>query len=132
MPALEGFSHVSFSVRDCNRSRHFYEDTFGFAVIEELHADTYDEWILVHPAGMVVCLQQHQSNAGEPFDPVRTGADHLAFRVAERAELDEWVEQLARLGVRHSPVVERDYGAVLCLRDPDDIQLELFWRRHHP
>ncbi len=72
------------------------------------------------------------SNRGEPADPARTGADHVAFRVASRAELDEWAGRLAALGVRHSPVADRAYGAVLCLRDPDEFQLELFWRDNHP
>lgn len=31
-----------------------------------------------------------------------------------------------------TPPVDKHYGAVLCLRDPDDIQLELFGREHHP
>lgn len=132
MPELAGFSHVSLSVRDRDRSRRFYEETFGFSMLEGINEDAYDEWVLVHATGMVLCLQQHKANAGECFDPTRTGADHLAFQVAERADLDEWTSRLADLEVVHSPVVDRDYGAVLCLRDPDAIQLELFWRPNHP
>ncbi len=132
MPDLAGFSHVSLSVRDRERSRRFYEETFGFAPFEEIHEADYDEWVLVHPAPMVLCLQQHHANAGETFDPARTGADHVAFRIRERDELDHWLSRLEELDVAHSPIAERDYGAVLCLRDPDAIQLELFWRRDHP
>lgn len=132
MPELAGFSHVSLSVRDRDRSRRFYEETFGFSMLEEVTEADYDEWVLLHPAGMVLCLQQHRTNAGECFDPTRTGADHLAFRVGSRQELDAWALALAGSGVRHSPVVDRAYGAVLCLRDPDEFQLELFWRDGHP
>ena len=88
--------------------------------------------MLVHPSGAILCLQQHRANPGEPFDPSRTGGDHLAFRVASRRELDGWAARLADLGVVHSPVADRAYGSVLCLRDPDGIQLELFWRKDHP
>ena len=132
MPELAGFSHISLSVRDRHRSRTFYEETFGFRALEEVVEDAYEEWVLVHPTGMVLCLQQHRCNAGEVFDPTRTGADHVAFRVAERATLDDWERRLTEHAVRHSPVVDREYGAVLCLRDPDDFQLELFWRAGHP
>ncbi len=132
MPELAGFSHVSLSVRDRDHSRQFYQETFGFSMLEGINTDAYDEWVLVHPTGMVLCLQQHKANAGECFDPARTGADHLAFRVEERADLDEWRSRLVDLRVVHSPVVDRDYGAVLCFRDPDAIQLELFWRPNHP
>lgn len=34
--------------------------------------------------------------------------------------------------MRHSPIADRDYGAVLCLRDPGEFQLELFYRDNHP
>lgn len=132
MPELAGFSHVSLSVRDRDRSRRFYEETFGFSMLEGINEDAYDEWVLVHPTGMVLCLQQHKANAGECFDPARTGADHVAFRVAERGDLDQWAAHLGELTVVQSPVADRDYGAVLCLRDPDSIQLELFWRPNHP
>lgn len=132
MPTLAGFSHVSLSVRDRECSAEWYGTVFGFQILERLSEERFDEIITVHPTGMVLCLQQHHQNAGEPADPVRTGADHIAFRVADRAELDRWAERLTELGVRQSPVVDRDYGAVLCLRDPDDFQLELFFRDNHP
>jgi len=130
---LLGFSHVSLSVRDREASARWYSEVFGFEVLERLAAERFDEIVLLHrPTGMVLCLQQHHANRGEAFDPARTGADHVAFRVGSRAELDEWAERLAVLGVQHSPVTDRDYGAVLCLRDPDRFQLELFHRDHHP
>jgi glyoxylase I family protein len=36
------------------------------------------------------------------------------------------------LDVVHSPIVDREYGSVLCFKDPDRIQLELFYRENHP
>lgn len=44
----------------------------------------------------------------------------------------QWPGSSVALDVRHSPIAERDYGAVLCLRDPDEFQLELFYRENHP
>ncbi|WP_219420117.1 VOC family protein [Pseudonocardia nigra] len=132
MPELHGFSHVSLSVRDREKSVAFYADVLGFEVFQHLAEEHFDEIVMLHPAGMVLCLQQHHANAGEPADPARTGADHIAFRIGSRAELDEWAQRLDALGVPHSPVADRDYGAVLCLRDPDEFQLELFHRENHP
>jgi glyoxylase I family protein len=128
-----GFSHVSLSVSDRECSAAWYGDVFGFQVFERLEEDAYREAVLVHPpTGTILCLQQHRANQGERFDPARTGADHVAFRVGSRADLEEWERRLAARGVTHSPVVDRHYGSVLCLRDPDDIQLELFYRENHP
>ena len=132
MPEIRGFSHVSLSVTDHERSARWYEEAFGFTTIEKLDEAEYTESVMVHPSGAILCLQQHRANPGEPFDPSRTGGDHLAFRVASRRELDGWAARLADLGVVHSPVADRAYGSVLCLRDPDGIQLELFWRKDHP
>jgi glyoxylase I family protein len=133
MRHLLGFSHVSLSVRDLEASRGFYCDVLGFQVFERLDEKRYREAILVHPAsGTILCLQQHDANAGEPFEPQRTGLDHVAFRVGERSDLDEWASRLAELGVPHSPVADRPYGSVLCARDPDQIQLEIFYRPDLP
>lgn len=133
MPEFAGVSHVSLSVRSRDRSRDWYCDVLGFEVIEENREDAFDEWILLHPFNhMVLCLQQHKANRGEPFDPVRTGGDHIGLRVDSRQELDEWTAWFAKHDVVHSPVADRSYGSVLCFKDPDGIQLEMFYRENHP
>lgn len=133
MPKIAGFSHVSLSVTDRDASVAFYRDVFGFQPYDLNDGEQWLETISVHPdTGTVLCFQQHLADAREPFRPQRTGLDHLAFRVDSREELDAWQARLAELGVRHSPIADRDYGSVLCVRDPDDIQLELFHRPNHP
>jgi glyoxylase I family protein len=75
-------------------------------------------------------LTQHRAAHRELFDETRTGLDHLAFAVADRALLDEWERRLTAAGVPHSPVAPANSipgAAVLVLRDPDNIQLELFY-----
>ena len=133
MPDFAGFSHVSLSVRDRHASRSWYEDVLGFRMIEESNEDAYDEWILVHPpTGTVLCLQQHRANQGEEFDPTRTGGDHVGFKVNSRAELDEGERWFEKMNVAYTPTVDRAYGSVLCFKDPDRFQLELFHRANHP
>jgi catechol 2,3-dioxygenase-like lactoylglutathione lyase family enzyme len=66
---------------------------------------------------------------GGSFDELRVGLDHLAFAVTDRDELDAWSQRLTLAGVTHSPVAAANSipgAAVLVLRDPDNIQLELF------
>jgi hypothetical protein len=44
--------------------------------------------------------------------------------------LDAWAAQLDALGVSHSGVTQPAYtsNAMVTFRDPDNIQLEFFWR----
>ncbi|HEY0693412.1 MAG TPA: hypothetical protein VGD71_30775 [Kribbella sp.] len=46
--------------------------------------------------------------------------------------LDEWLARFEQHGVRHSPIAEREYGAVLAFKDADGIQFEMFFKADHP
>ncbi|GAA4068739.1 MULTISPECIES: VOC family protein [Actinomadura] len=127
MPRITGLSHLSLSVRDRDASVRWYGDVLGFTPYARLDGDDRLETICVHPAGpTIVGFQQHRDADGAPFDHRRTGLDHLAFAVADLDELRAWQDRLADLGVTHSPIAETDFGHVLCFRDPDGVQLELF------
>nr|WP_291838352.1 VOC family protein [Candidatus Microthrix sp.] len=64
-----------------------------------------------------------------PFDERRTGLDHVGFAVDNREALDAWQARLADLGVEHSPVEDTASGSALVFRDPDQIQLEMWWTK---
>ena len=63
------------------------------------------------------------------FDPTNLGLDHFAFSVETRSALDGWAGRLDDLGIVHSGAIEVPPGAILNLKDPDDIALALMWRR---
>ncbi|WTW95277.1 VOC family protein [Streptomycetaceae bacterium NBC_01309] len=126
MPGHTGFSHVSLSVTDCDASARWYAEVLDFTDLAALKGETFVERLVIHPSGFALGLQQHDGNDGSGFTPARTGLDHLSFAVADRAELEAWTARLAEHGVTQSPIAETDFGAVLCFRDPDGIQLELF------
>ena len=133
MPEFAGLSHVSLSVRDRHASRDWYRQVLGFEPLEESIEDAYEEWILLHPQTKVIlCLQQHKANRGEEFDPTRTGGDHLGLKVTSRDALEEWERWFEKHDVVHSPIADRSYGSVLCFKDLDRFQLELFYRPNHP
>ena len=56
----------------------------------------------------------------------------MGFKVTRRADLDEWERWFDKLAVDYTPTVDRAYGSVLCFKDPDRFQLELFYRENHP
>lgn len=133
MPTFSKVSHISFSARDMHKSTAWYQEVLGFEPLDEVAGEGWRSILLLHPpTTTIVEFQQHDANEGETFDPRRTGFDHMGLLVGSRAEVDDWLAHFQRLGVTHSPIADRDYGSVLCFRDPDGIQLEIFYRPEHP
>jgi catechol 2,3-dioxygenase-like lactoylglutathione lyase family enzyme len=133
MPDIAGRIEVNLTVRDPMLSASWYSRLLG---MEELYDFTSDDGrmryiALVEPGSqLVLCLVGHADNRGELFSEFDTGLDHLEFLVDRREDLDEWADRLSHLGVDHSGVKELDYtrNAMITFRDPDNIQLEFFWR----
>ena len=78
--------------------------------------------------GVMIGLHDHEGHAADGFDERRTGLDHIAFGVAERADLDTWTAWLDEQGIEHSAVQDVKSPmpfATVVFRDPDNIQLEL-------
>lgn len=133
VPTFAKVSHISFSATSAETSADWWRRVLGFEELERVTGEGWTAVLLLHPASAtVVEFQQHDANQGEPFDPTRTGFDHLGLMVRDVAELDVWQARFEELGVVHTPVVHRDYGSVLTFKDPDGIQLEVFFRAGHP
>jgi glyoxylase I family protein len=129
MPAITGFHHVALSVRDAGKTAAFYTEVFGFKTLVEL-PDEHGrgaKTIMGHGESRTILgLTVHATNGGEPFTEFRSGLDHLSFGVASLEELQEWSARLDELGVEHSDIRTTALGHLISLRDPDDIQLELW------
>ena len=133
MPEITGRLEITLSVRDPAHSAGWYARLLG---MRQTYDHTSDDGsmryiCLVDPrSGFVLCLVGHAANTGEEFSEFRTGLDHLEFVVARRVDLVEWANRLDELGVEHSGVKELDYtpNSMVTFRDPDNIQLEFFWR----
>ena len=133
MPSITGKVEVNLTVRDPSRSAAWYSELLR---MEQRYDYTSDDGglryiCLTEPSsGFILCLVGHASNSGDPFDERNTGLDHLEFLVERRKDLDEWAGRLDELGVPHSGVKRLDYtpNSMISFRDPDNIQLEFFWR----
>jgi catechol 2,3-dioxygenase-like lactoylglutathione lyase family enzyme len=128
-----GIHHLGLTVRDVEASAAWYAEVLGFRRAGEFAApDGARRKVFLRHDGLRarLGLTEHRDGGRETFDETRVGLDHLSFGVADRAELDAWAERLAAAGVVHSPVAAANSvpgAAVLVLRDPDGIQLELFF-----
>jgi catechol 2,3-dioxygenase-like lactoylglutathione lyase family enzyme len=133
-PATTGVHHFSPTVSDVEASAEWYSRVFGLERVPVTFPHHGDETggfavLLADPrTGLLIGLHHHESRTGDAFDERRTGLDHLAWGVAERADLDTWAAWLDEIGVAHSGVIDATQPvpySVVVFRDPDNIQLEL-------
>jgi glyoxylase I family protein len=130
---IRGLHHLGLTVRDVKVSAAWYEDVLGFRRAGDFEApDGARRKVFLRHEGLGVRLglTQHRHGPQDLFDETRPGLDHLAFAVADRADLDAWAERLAGAAVTHSSIAAANSvpgAAVLVFRDPDNIQLELFF-----
>ena len=125
-------AHVRLTVTDIERSRQFYESVFGWPVLLEVpeNADekTSDRFgflfggVIYDLGGTLLGLRPV---ATDRFDENRAGLDHIAFRLANKAELDTAAAHLDGIGVQHEPIKDIGPSYILEFRDPDNIALEL-------
>jgi uncharacterized protein (DUF302 family) len=127
---LSGIGHLDLSVSDAEASAAKYVRVLGLRRLRRADFPRRTMVVLVHePSGLVIGLNQHQGFPGEPFDERRAGFDHVGVSVERRKDLDDWQVRLEALAVEQSPVADTEVGSALVFRDPDHIQLELWWSR---
>jgi glyoxylase I family protein len=127
MPTITGVHHVAFTVQDVDASAAWYQDLFGMQVVRQADDETVRRRVLVHPeCGLRIGLLEYPAHADGTFSEFRTGLDHIAFTVPSRDDLEAWQRLLSEKGVTFSPIADSPLGALIALRDPDNIQLEIW------
>lgn len=128
MANLTGPIHIDLTVTDVERSVEWWERVMGFSRVYDFQQETFRGCSMVHHSGgfFGVTLLSHDATGSDRFDESRVGLDHFAFGVEDRAELDAWVAHLDSVGATHTGVIEAHFGDTVVIRDPDNMQLELF------
>jgi glyoxylase I family protein len=129
MPDFTGFSHLGLTVSDLERSKQWYADVLGWHLLQEGKEEesgiSFAFGFL--PGGVGLGLRSHPgATEGDVFSPARIGLDHASFSVGAREDLEALAAHLEEQGATYSPIVDAPYGAVLSLKDPDNIALEAF------
>ena len=128
MAGVLGYHHLSLSVTDLGKSTAWYQQVLGLELSAEIDGDGFRRSRLRAPNSWVtLTLTQHAGEIGERFDERRPGIDHVAFQVGGVGDVQSMKERFVELGVDHSEVKTTANGtAMITLRDPDNIQLEVF------
>ncbi|HWC11493.1 MAG TPA: VOC family protein [Acidimicrobiales bacterium] len=124
---VAGYHHLGLTVTDLARSVKWYCEVLGLETEREIEGRGFRRVRLRSPGGgLTLSLTAHQAGAGERFDERRAGLDHVAFRVGTVGEVEDLKQRFERLGVDHSEIKRSADKAMITLRDPDNIQLEVF------
>jgi catechol 2,3-dioxygenase-like lactoylglutathione lyase family enzyme len=132
MTTITGISHIDLTVSDLDRSESFYAELFQMQRLLDGRNDEHHfaSRYLLHPESFVIIgLVDHERGVDGAFDEHRVGLDHLSFNVASRELLDAWRDRLDERGIAHSGIHEDEMWDVLVFRDPDNVQLELFFMK---
>lgn len=126
MTMLAAIHHVAIIAGDYARSRAFYTDALGFAVVAKQYREACDSWKCDLEAGAIrIELFSFPDAPPRPSYPEAIGLRHLAFAVAD---VDAAVRRLAASGVACEPVRldEATGRRFTFFADPDGLPLELY------
>lgn len=130
-PSFSNVAHLAIVVREMARSVEWYERVLGFEPVGGVRPGPLEvghpRQLMLHAAsGLSIAVHEPVVRSGDMFDPSRTGLDHIALAVPDRAALQTWSDRLDELGVEHSPVRDIGHAAFVSLADPDGIAWELW------
>ncbi len=129
-PTLLGVSAVKLPVTSLATSRRFYETVFGYvAELEFPDEDGVVRGLAGHLAGVAdtwLALREEPEVAA-----ALAGFNLVNWRVADRDQVDAWIQRLDDLGVDHSPAIDATIGWMVVLADPDGHELHLYAAQAH-
>src|SRR5919205_2150973 len=119
-------THVALTVRDLSASVPWYEALLDAKpVLDEDTDPDFHHTVYLLGDGTLLGLHQHGRPAPEgDFSEFRVGLDHVAFGVADRAELEKWARRLDELGIAHGEIKDASYGPGPGLPDPGGVAPE--------
>lgn len=126
---LKAIHHVALICSDYARSRAFYHEVLGLAIVREVYREARESWkcdLEVSP-GVSLELFSFPSSPPRPSYPEAQGLRHLAFAVDD---IDAAIRRLSSHGVTCEPVRVDEYTGkrFTFFADPDKLPIELYER----
>ncbi len=120
--------HVGLNVSDLGRSKNFYQDVFGFALMGESQQEDRRFAFLGDGEKLVLALWQQSEGL---FDKSQPGLHHLSFQVESAEQVETFQDKLRQLIVPliYEGIVSHGTGMAsggVYFEDPDGIRLEIY------
>jgi glyoxylase I family protein len=124
---IQAVHHIAIICSDYSRSKKFYVDVMGFAVIAETYRAERNSYKLDLQVGngTQIELFSFPEPPPRPTTPEACGLRHLAFAVAD---LPATVQELQAQGIEVEPIRidPLTHKQFTFFRDPDNLPLELY------
>jgi catechol 2,3-dioxygenase-like lactoylglutathione lyase family enzyme len=123
--------HIDLTVRDLAASAPFYEALLGFLGFTRVKQEAaVHVWDLIRGGTLLGGVALRAARSARPHDRYSAGLHHLAFRAADRADVDRAHVLMQERGatILDAPADYPQYGAgyyAVFVADPDDLKLEV-------
>jgi catechol 2,3-dioxygenase-like lactoylglutathione lyase family enzyme len=123
MKGLKGMRHIALKVRDIQRSKAFYQETFGMEVVWEPDPQN------VYLSSGADNLALHELSKGVQPSSSEQQLDHLGFVVESIERVRELEKEFRTRGVKivHPFKLHRDDSASFYCADPDGILIQVLY-----
>ena len=115
--------HIVLNVRDAVKSREFYTRALGLKVAFE---STDHRAVFLSVGAQHHDLALFQYATGESPDKSQPGLHHMAWQLADFAELQAAYQDLQTAGIAVESVVEHNVTRSIYFQDPDGNRVELY------
>ncbi|MFB5661852.1 ring-cleaving dioxygenase [Alteribacillus sp. HJP-4] len=126
---VTGLGPIRLTVRKAESTVHVLTEVMGFRKKSTYpsHEDGQPDIIVFETGKGGSGAEVHiEERPDLPFERQgRGGVHHVAFRVEDRAALDEWIQHITNAGLPNSGFVERYYFKSLYFREPNGILFEI-------
>ena len=134
-PPVRSLHHFAWRCRDCEETRHFYEDLLGLPLVHVIRADhvpsTGEYCPYVHiffqmrDGSYIAFFDLGDNLIAEPSPNTPAWVNHLALRVDSRADLLAAKARLEAAGVEVLGITDHHIIHSIYFFDPNGIRLEL-------
>ena len=133
-PAWEGIHHLALVTDDMDATVRFYHGVLGARLVSTIGTDRFRHYFFEFAPGQTVAFFEYAGESPERFskpagvpDPRAMQFDHLSFRLADEAALEDLRSRLDRYGCEVTEVVDHDTMRSVYFTDPNGIALEASW-----